>query len=72
MPVGCLVEHINAAALIDGVSHIVYAKEPKSEFAKFKTLMVESLPDRTSRKHLAGLDIGRMETTPALKYHKAA
>ncbi len=72
MPVGCLVEHINAAALIDGVSHIVYAKEPKSEFAKFKTLMIESLPDRTSRKHLAGLDIGRMETTPALKYHKAA
>ena len=66
MPVGCLVEHINAAALIDGVSHIVYAKEPKSEFAKFKILMEESLPERSSSKHLSGLDLGRMEPTPAL------
>ena len=72
IPVGCLVEHINAAALIDGVSHIVYAKEPKSEFAKFKTLMEESLPERSSSKHLVGLDLGRMEPTPALKYQKVA
>lgn len=71
IPVGCLIEHINATALIDGVSHIVYAKEPKSEFAKFKTLLEQSLPDRSSSKHLSGLDLGRMGSTPALKYQKA-
>lgn len=72
MPVGCLIEHINEAALIDGVSHIVNAEEPKKEFAKFKKLMEESLPDRSSAKHLAGRDLGRMESTPSLQYQKAA
>ena len=72
MPVGCLIEHINAAALIDGVSHIVNAEEPKKEFDKFKVLMQESLPDRASTKHLAGRDLGRMEPTPSLRYQRAA
>ena len=72
MPVGCLIEHINAAALIDGVSHIVNAEEPKKEFGKFKELMEASLPDRASTKHLAGRDLGRMEPTPSLRYQKAA
>ncbi len=39
MPVACLIEHINATALIDGVSHIVNAEEPKKEFDKLKELM---------------------------------
>ena len=65
-------EHINAAALIDGVSHIVNSEQPKKEFDKFKKLMEESLPDRASSKHLAGRDLGRMEPTPSLRYQKAA
>ena len=72
MPVGCLIEHINVAALLDGVSHIVHADEPKSEFEKFRVLMEASLPDRKSSKHLAGRDIGRLEPTASLKYQKAA
>lgn len=72
MPVGCMIEHINAAALIDGISHIINADEPKREFDKFKKLMEESLPDRASTKHLAGRDLGRMEQTPSLQYKDAA
>tara|TARA_B110000908_G_scaffold25631_1_gene29536 strand:- start:42 stop:338 length:297 start_codon:yes stop_codon:yes gene_type:complete len=72
MPVGCLVEHVNAQALIDGVSSIVHAKEPKKEFDKFKEVMQASLPDRNSTKHMVGLDLGRMEPTPSLKYQVAA
>lgn len=72
MPVGCLVEHINAAALIDGVSHIVHSEEPKSEFNKFKTLLEHALPERASSKHLAGRELGRMESTPGLKYRAVA
>jgi hypothetical protein len=71
MPVGCLIEHINAAALIDGINHIVNAEEPKEEFDKFKQLMEKSLPNRSSTKHLAGQDLGRMEPTPSLRYQKA-
>lgn len=72
MPVGCLVEHINAAALIDSVNHIVSASEPKKEFDKFKNALEESLPDRKSSKHLAGLELGRIEPTLSLRYQKAA
>lgn len=72
MSVGCLIEHINAAALIDGVNHIVSAEEPKKEFDRFKQLMEESLPDRASAKHLAGRNLGRMASTPSLRYQKAA
>lgn len=72
MPVGCLIEHINAAALIDAVSHIVHAEEPKNEFEKFSKLMEATLPDRKSSKHMAGRDIARLAPTPSLKYQKAA
>lgn len=72
MPVGCLIEHINAAALLDGVSQIVNADSPKSEFEKFRQLMEASLPDRRSSKHMAGRDLGRLEPTASLKYQKAA
>ena len=72
MPVGCLIEHINATALIDGVSHIVNAEKPQSEFEKFKLLMEQTLPERNSSKHLAGRDLGRLEPTPALQYQKAS
>jgi hypothetical protein len=72
MPVGCLIEHINAAALIDGISHIVNAEDPKIEFDKFRQLMEASLPDRLSTKHLAGRDLGHMGSTPSLQYQKAA
>lgn len=72
MPVGCLIERINAAALIDGVNHIVNADEPKSEFEKFRQLMEISLPDRKSSKHMAGRDLGRLEPTASLKYQKRA
>ncbi|MEO7048500.1 MAG: hypothetical protein ABI091_24590 [Ferruginibacter sp.] len=72
MPVGCLIEHINAAALLNGVSYIVNAEQPKNEFEKFKILMEQSLPDKKSTKHLAGRDLGRLEPTISLKYQKAA
>ena len=72
MTVGCLVEHVNSQALIDGVSSIVYAKEPKKEFDKLKKVIQESLPDRNSTKHMVGLDLGRMKPTPSLEYQMAA
>ena len=72
MPVGCLIEHINVAVLIDGVSQIVNSDEPKSEFEKFRPLMEASLLDRKSSKHMPGRDLGRLGPTSSLKYQKAA
>lgn len=72
MSVGCMIEHINAEALINGISDIVNAEEPKAEFDRFKTLMSNVLPIRQSKKHMNGRDLGRMEPTPSLKYQAAA
>ena len=70
--VGCLIEHINAEALVDGVTQIVRAEEPQKELEKFKCALEESLVKRKSSKHLAGRKLGRMEPTPSLLYQKAA
>ena len=72
MSVGCLIEHINAEALIDGIGEIVNAEEPKKAFDKFKIALQGVLPDRASTKHMAGRDLGRMEPTSSLIYQKAA
>ena len=72
MSVGCLVEHINAEALMDGVSHIVNADDPKKELNKFTMALRNSIPNRSSSKHLIGRDLGRMAPTASLLYQKAA
>jgi hypothetical protein len=72
MSVGCLVERVNSEALIDGVSHIVNSDEPKKELNKFAIALENSIPNRSSSKHLVGRDLGRMESTPSLRYQKAA
>jgi len=72
MSVGCLVERINAEALLDGVNHIVSSDAPKIALKKFAEALENSIPNRDSSKHLIGRDLGRMEPTPSLKYQKAA
>jgi hypothetical protein len=72
MSVGCLVERINAEALLDGVNHIVNAEDPAMELRKFSEALENSMPNYKSSKHLAGRDLGRMEPTPSLRYQKAA
>lgn len=48
----------------------VDAEEPQKTFEQFKVLMTEALPNRSSGKHLAGRELGRMEPTLSLKYQK--
>lgn len=72
MSVGCMIEHVSATSVIEGIEHIINAEQPKNEFEKFKKLMEESLPERNSSKHLSGRDLGRMEPTEALKYQNIA
>src|SRR3990167_2336589 len=72
MSVGCLVERINAEALIDGINHIVNSDDPKKELNKFALALENSMPNRSSSKHLIGRDLGRMEPSASLRYQKAA
>lgn len=72
MSVGCLVERINAEALLDGVNAIVNSNYPHLELKKFSMAIEESLPNRESKKHLVGRKLGNMGAAPSLIYQKAA
>ena len=69
LPVGCLTERLKAEALIDAVADIVTSESPKAALNKFTLALQEILPERASSKHMAGLDLGRMEPTHSLRYY---
>lgn len=71
MSVGCLVERINAEALLESVNHIVNSIDPQQALKKFSDALESVIPNRESEKHLVGRDLGRMESTPSLKYQWA-
>lgn len=72
LPVGCLVELLNVDALIKTVQNVVQADDPVVAFNSFADVMRLSLPERNSKKHLVGLDLGRQEATNSLQYRAAA
>ena len=72
LPVGCLIEQLKSEALIDTIEEIVTADNPKEAFENFSRAMVSVLPKRESNKHMAGLDLGRLDVTESLKYQLAA
>ncbi|WP_038290350.1 hypothetical protein, partial [Zooshikella ganghwensis] len=72
LPVGCLTERLKVEALIKTVQEIVMADEPQKELIAFTKALKKVLPERNSKKHLAGLDLGRQEPTPSLQHRMAA
>jgi len=72
LPVGCLTERLKAEALIDAVESIVTAEHPSAALNSFTQALHEALPERESSKHMAGLDLGRMEPTASLSSRAAA
>jgi len=68
MPVGCLIEHLNAEALVETLFEIVTDEKPLEKFKLFASALYEILPERASKKHMAGRDLGRTEPTPSLAY----
>lgn len=72
LSVGCLTERLKTDALIVTVQNIVYTDNPLAAFDSFATVLREALPNRNSRKHMAGLDLGRQEATNSLLYRAVA
>lgn len=68
MPVGCVIEHLKTEALVDAIKEIVTAENPLAAFKVFADALYEVLPERQSKKHMVGRDLGRMEPTPSLTY----
>jgi hypothetical protein len=51
------------------VEHIVRAEQPEAALETFILALRDTLSQRSSSKHMAGHDLGRMEATPSLCYH---
>jgi len=66
MPVGCLIEHLNIEALTETLKEIVTDENPLEKFKIFAKTLYEILPERQSKKHLVGRDLGTTEPIPAL------
>lgn len=66
---GCLIESLKAEALVVTVEDIVRAEEPEAALEAFSVALRDTLPDRSSGKHMAGRELGRVEATPSLRYH---
>ena len=69
MPVGCLIERLNAEALLDTVKAVVESDDPDNELQALTLALEDTLPKRESSRHMAGRDLGRQEATDTLKAH---
>lgn len=63
---GCLIERLKVEAFIATVEEIVTSEDPREKLDWFAQALKQSLPTRSSKKHMAGLDLGRQEPTPSL------
>jgi len=68
LPVGCLIERLNTAALVDTVREVVASNDSEAALESLTRALEEALPTRESSKHMAGRDLGRQEPTASLKY----
>jgi hypothetical protein len=69
---GCLIESLKAEALIGTIEDIVNTEDPTVALTTFTDALRNTLEERSSSKHMAGRDTGRLEGTPSLRYREAA
>lgn len=69
MPVGCLIERLNAEALVDTVKDVVTSDDPERALEELTQALKDVLPVRDSSRHMAGRDLGKQESTESLKAH---
>jgi hypothetical protein len=72
MSAGCLIESLKAEALLVTIEDIVDAEKPEVALDVFTDALRDTLQERPSSKHMAGLDLGQLEPTPSLSYREAA
>lgn len=72
LPVGCLIERLKVQSTIHTITTVVEDVNPQEKLKKLSEILLSQLPDRASSKHMAGLDLGRMDASDSLKYKAAA
>ena len=69
MPVGCLIEHLKAEALLETIEEVVTSDSPEKALENLTKALKNATPVRDSSRHMAGRDLGKQESTESLKAH---
>ena len=69
MPVGCLIEHLKAEALLETIEEVVTSDNPEKALENLTEALKNATPVRDSSRHMAGRDLGKQESTESLKAH---
>lgn len=69
MPVGCLIEHLKAEALVETVRQVVDSDNPKKALEALSCAIKEVIPACDSGRHMISRDLGRLEPTESLGNH---
>lgn len=59
-------------AIVESIEYLVRTEESKSIVHELSKKIAEVIPLRGSVKHMSGRDLGRLESTPSLKYRVAS
>lgn len=70
--VGSLRDLERAKAIIETIEELVTSEQPDKVISCLKNSISEIIPLRESSKHMSGRYLGRLESTPYLKYQAAA
>jgi len=70
--VGSLRQRSRGEAFVECVRRVLTADNPAEQFAQLVEKVKTLFPLAPSEKHMSGRDIGRLESTPSLRYRAAA
>ncbi|MES2366949.1 MAG: hypothetical protein V4563_13825 [Pseudomonadota bacterium] len=67
-----MIERLKVDALISAIQDVVLAPDPITALDAFTLALRNTLPERTSKKHMVGLNLGIQGPAPSLKYRLTA
>ena len=61
MPVGCLIEHLKAEALLETIEEVVTSDNPEKALENLTEALKNATPVRDSSRHMAERNLGKQE-----------
>jgi hypothetical protein len=67
-PVGSLIHHTQVESLVQLIQAVVADSDPPARLQQLTQTLHQLYPATASSKHMAGRDLGRLESTPSVRY----
>ena len=72
LTVGSLINRIKVDSLLTLIRELLDAEQPHQQLQQLRDTLEHYFELRPSGKHMAGRELGRLESTPSLKYRAVA